>query len=264
VKKLSALFCIFVLLPSLAAAQSNIKKIDINEVSYFVSPPISRRNYYFSMLNPTYTVSKYKNYLYNGCLDIAKFLNLQIDSVTEEQSRGSLISMDQDITVTIDADIMMDFLRYVRPVKLVSTEYGDILTLTIARTHLNKVWKKYHNYPLPSFTFPIENELIDGYPSWFLSPPDSDEYIFGTGIYSANSTVHGNFKNADYIARVNVIQTIKIEVKSFTYDFLQDNFELYSFFNEQRSNATIGGIYIIKRYYDKTTKTAYSLAAFKK
>lgn len=62
---------------------------------------------------------------------------------------------------------------------------------------------------------------------------------------------------------VEIIKTIKINIKSEMFDYLDSNIEIASFFNRETSSANISGIIIVKRYYDKKTNTSFSLAVLK-
>ncbi|MCK4799096.1 MAG: hypothetical protein KAT05_17110 [Spirochaetes bacterium] len=239
------------------------QKVDIFKIDFFFNTPVSQSEYYFSSLNKTYSQNIYKKYIYNGLLEILKFINLELEMISEEYKIGSNILYRQKVRATVDANIVLNIFPYIRPVQLASTEYGDIIVLKIKKHNMNKIWSKYNKSPLPIFNINIEQNIIDNYPSWFLEQPEIKGYIFGVGFYNSSSTMQLNFKNADYMARLEIIKTIKLSVKSELNQYVEDNFELFYFFNEQSSKAHIGGIYIIKRYFDKDTKSAFSLAVFK-
>ena len=237
--------------------------VDITEVDYLFNTPLSQYDYYFSILNENYSENIYKKYLYNCLLEISKFINLKLEMFSEEYKVGSHVLYKQKIRPIVDASIVLQLVSYVKPVQLASTKYGDILVLKIKKDDIKKIWQDYNNFSLPIYKINIKQKIIKNYPSWFLSPPDLDGYLFGVGYYNSSSTMQKNFKNADYMARLDILKTLKLNVKSELYQFIENDFELFTFFNEQSTSAHLGGIYIIKRYFDKKTNLAFSLAVLR-
>lgn len=240
------------------------EKTELNEISHFISPSSSGDSYYFSLINKRYTWDVHKRYLYDGLLEIVKFVSLELEMFKEQFTYGSHVIYRDDIKATIDAEIATEIAPFIKPVKLYETDEGDVLVLKIGKADLSTVWAKYNSGSLPSFSLDISNEIKDGYPLWFLKPPQFNNYVIGVGYFSSSTSAQVNFKEADYQARIEVIKTIKLLLNSGSEMYsLNDTFELYNFFNETGAKANMGGIYIIKRYYDERTGGAFSLAALK-
>jgi hypothetical protein len=237
---------------------------DLNTVKYFSENQTFGKYCYFSILNPRYVTDDNKNYIYNCSKEIAKFIGLNIEATSDENSFGSFQITDQNIFVSYDAALVEEFIDDVSIVQIIPTEYGDILTLKISRDRLREIWEKHNKKNLPEFDLKIEQKITGGFPSWFLDPPEIDGFIVGTGSFNSGNDIFTDFKNSDYYATADIIKTLKVHVKSELNDYIDSGYEVASFFNEQTSKASLGGIIIIKRYFDKKTNTAYSLGILKK
>lgn len=257
------IFIIFLIIVSGITAINGNNMVEFEEADYFFNPPMSSDAYYFSLINKRYTWDIYKKYMYDGLLEVVKFVNLKLEIFKEEFTYGSHVIHRDDIKATIDAEIAVEIGSYVKPIKLYKTKQGDILVLKVTRSNMQSIWKKYNKSSLPTYNFDVSDEISNGYPGWFLKPPQFDGYITGVGYFASSTSAQVNFKEADYMARIEVIKTMKLLIKSDQEMFAQENFELYTFFNEFGASAHLGGILIIKRYYDKKTNAAFSLAVLK-
>ena len=155
-------------------------------------------------------------------------------------------------------------MNYIKIVDYILTKYGDILCIRINYFDLYNIWLRFNKERLPYFDFELRDYILpNGSPSWFVTPPNFDGYIFGVGVYKNDSRTAYLFKKSDLIAMTEVVNTISIKIKSELKDYLSDNFELTSFFSNHSNKLNLGGILIIRRYFNQKTKTAYSLAVYK-
>ena len=92
------------------------QKVDIFKIDFFFNTPVSQSEYYFSSLNKTYSQNIYKKYIYNGLLEILKFINLELEMISEEYKIGSNILYRQKVRATVDANIVLNIFPYIRPV----------------------------------------------------------------------------------------------------------------------------------------------------
>lgn len=236
---------------------------DINRINHFNFNE-SGDYYYFSFLNPNYTVDRYKRYIFNCSKEVIKFLKMNLRYTAGETKYGSFALNQRKVTITVDTNLVFDFIDYLEPVQLDKTPYGDVLTLKISKDNLEEVWAKYNDHSMPFYSsLSIDSSLIKGIPSWFYELPRMDGYLFGVGMSSRGSTTQKNFVSSDYYAIVEIINNININVNTTLKSYLDDNINLQYFFHDQASEAYISGIYIVRRYYDAKTKTAYSLAVLK-
>jgi len=256
---------IFTLSISLLSIYPQGSFVDVNDVKYFSSVPLDDGNFYFSILNPNYDEQREKQYIMNALGEVVKFVNLEIAFAAYDQTFGSYIVSDSKIKVSYDANLMEVFFPLIKPIQLVKTKYGDVITVKIPSSALGSVWNNYNKSELPNFSATtIDDSTNDkGYPAWFLKPPEQEGYIFGVGVYSKVSKITDLFINADTTARAEVVRVLKIKVKTEFRDFIEDNFEVTDFFNNKVASANLGGIYIVRRFFNEKKKIAYSLAVLK-
>lgn len=236
----------------------------INNIRFFRCPGHYDNYYYFSVLNPFYTSDKEKNYIINALNEIIRFVSIEIDFKAYDQTLGSFIISDRKMITSIDSEIGVDLVNYVKIVDSQTTKYGEVLCVKINYFDLYNIWARFNKERLPYFDFELRDYILpNGIPSWFVKPPERDGYIFGTGIYKNDSRTAYLFMKADIAARTEVLKTISIKINSELKDYLSDNFELTNFFSNHSSNAILGGIMIIRRYFNEKSKIAYSLAVYK-
>ncbi|OHD13484.1 MAG: hypothetical protein A2086_03405 [Spirochaetes bacterium GWD1_27_9] len=256
---------------------SQKKEVNINTVNYYVKVPTNNTDFYFSVLNPNYSEDKEKQYIVNALYEAVKFADLQIGIGGYDQTYGSYILSDMKIKTTIDANLIEDFFPYIKVTQLVTTKYGDIITVKITKDAMASIWVKFNKKAFPDFNFELQDVSIDmvsttnsssnkklsNVPWWFKKPPEVPGYIFAVGAYSQTSKITDLFSYADTTARAEIVQILKTKVSAEINDYMEDNYELTSFFNNKTSVANIGGIYIIRRFFDEKKKVAYSLAVLK-
>ncbi|HOJ64896.1 MAG TPA: hypothetical protein PLE45_10805 [Spirochaetota bacterium] len=236
----------------------------INTIRFFRAPGLYDNYYYFSVLNPFYTSEKEKNYIINALNEIIKFVNVEINFSSYDQTLGSFILSDRKIITSIDSELAVDLVNYVKIVDSKTTKYGEVTCIKINYFDLYKIWMKFNNERLPYFDFELRDYILpNGVPSWFVKPPQRDGYIFGVGVYKNDSRTAYLFTKSDIAARTEVVNTLSIKIKSELYDYFSDNFELVNFFSNHSNKVTLGGIMIIRRYFDQKSKIAYSLAVYK-
>lgn len=236
----------------------------INAIKFFRRPGFYDNYYYFSMLNPIYTLNKEENYIINILNEMIKFVNIEINFQSYDQSLGSFILSDRKIVASLNSELVIELVNYIKIVDSIKTKYGDILSVKINYFDLYKIWLKFNKERLPYFDFELRDYILpSGVPSWFAKLPDIDGYIFGVGIYKNDSRIAYLFKKSDLIAMTEIVNTLSIKVNSELKDYLSDNFELTNFFSNHYSKLNLGGILIIRRYFNQRTKTAYSLAVYK-
>ncbi len=261
-KKIGRLFFIFFINVTIFIIPQNYK--NINAIRYFRNPGLYENYYYFSILNPIYTSNQEENYLINILNEIIKFVNIEINFQSYDQTLGSFILSDRKIVASIDSELAVDLVSYIKIVDSIKTKYGDVISVRINYFDLYNIWLRFNKERLPYFDFELRDYILpNGVPSWFAKPPQVDGYIFGTGVYKNDSRIAYLFKKSDLAAMTDVVNTISIKVKSELKDYLSDNFELTSFFSNHSNKVNLGGILIIRRYFNQKTKTAYSLAVYK-
>ena len=205
---------IFTLSISLLSIYPQGSFVDVNDVKYFSSVPLDDGNFYFSILNPNYDEQREKQYIMNALGEVA--ICQLGDSICYDQTFGSYIVSDSKIKVSYDANLMEVFFPLIKPIQLVKTKYGDVITVKIPSSALGSVWNNYNKSELPNFSATtIDDSTNDkGYPAWFLKPPEQEGYIFGVGVYSKVSKITDLFINADTTARAEVVRVLKIKVKT--------------------------------------------------
>lgn len=257
-------FLIVIIVFTTFVIYSQKKLVDINSVKYFNSIPLSGSDYYFSVLNPNYSEGKEKQYIVNSLAEVIKFANLEISVGAYDQSFGSYTISDTKVKTSYDGNHMEVFFPLIKVVQLVPTKYGDIMTIRVPKSAMSGVWGRFNKGSVPDFNFTIDDATSDfKYPSWFLKSPDIEGYIFGVGVYSKTSKITDLFINSDATARAEVVKVLRTKVDTEFRDYIEDNFEVTDFFSNKSASANIGGIYIVKRYFDEKKKISYSLAVLK-
>ncbi len=257
------IICFFLLtIPFFLFSQK--KLTDINSVKFFNSVPLNDGNFYFSFLNPNYTEQKEKQYIVNALGEVIKFSNLEIAVASYDQTFGSYIISDTKVKTSYDGNLMETFFPLIKVIQLVPTKYGDVITVMVTKSKMASVWSNFNKGGTPDYNFQIDDSTNDSrYPSWFLKPPECEGYIFGVGAYSKTSKITDLFINADATARAEVVKVLRTKVTTEFRDYIEDNFEVTDFFSNKSASANIGGIYIVRRYFDEKKKISYSLAVLK-
>ncbi|MCG8573059.1 MAG: LPP20 family lipoprotein [Spirochaetes bacterium] len=235
---------------------------ECNDVLEFSQTPVEKGYLYFSYINPFYLEAKEENYLFNVITELIHFIDLKLGYGSYDQTYGSFILSDQKIQIFSDANLADQLIEIVElHGKIKETSQGDIITIKVAKDKILPIWQQFHDIPLPNYSFTIDQKINHrNIPLWVLSPPKKEGYIFGVGVYSDISETSKLIQYADISARKEILKSIYTNTKGELTDYFEDNFELLSFFNQQSSVARLPGIYIINRYYDATSKRAYSLA----
>lgn len=236
-----------------------------NEVTEFIKTPSGPGYLYFSYLNPKFKSDKEEQCLFNVLSEIVSFVDLKMGYGSYDQSYGSFILSDMKIKVYTDAAVIDELVDLVELVgKIKDTKNGDIITVKVETDKLNQVWSRYNTHPLPQYNLSIEQTINEsGIPSWFLTLPEMDGYIFGAGVYSNVSDTSALIHYADVAAKAEIIKTVGTKVSGELKDYFEDTFQFYSFLNKQVTAARLPGMYIINRYYDSKSGNAYSLAVLK-
>jgi len=236
----------------------------INNARFFNSPPVNGDCLYFSFLNQSFSENKEKYYIMNCLNEIAKFISLEIEFSSYDQTFGSFLLSDRKIAATGDSEITLDVVDYVKIAGSVGTKQGDVTIVKILKKDLAKVWVKYNPFEFPEFNFFIDSKILsNGVPIWFQNRPNAEGYIFGVGVYQNDSRPSHLVQKADIEARTNIIKSIKSEANSELRDLIIDNFEMTSYYSNQKSKSSLAGSYIVRRYFDENKKIAYSLAVYK-
>lgn len=264
-KKIYFVIIVLIFLINGANSQSILKgNYGINNAKFFNSPPVNGDYLYFSFLNQAFSENKEKRYIMNCLNEIAKFISLEIEFNSYDQTFGSFLLSDRKITATGDSAIALDVVDYVKIAGSVGSKQGDITIVKILKKDLAKVWVKYNPFEFPEFNFYIDNKILsNGAPAWFQNPPNTDGYIFGVGVYQNDSRPSYLVQKADIEARTNIIKSIKSVVNSEVRDLIINNFEMTSYYANQKSKSSLAGSYIVRRYFDEKKKIAYSLAVYK-
>lgn len=236
-----------------------------NEVSEFVRTPNQSGYLFFSSINPLYAEEKEARCLFTVLSEIVGFIDMKIGYGSYDQSYGSFLLSDMRIKLYTDAAFIDDLVGMVELVgKIKDTGNGDIITVKVRTDKLRTIWSRYNSHSMPSYAFSIEQHINEqGIPNWFLTPPEKEGYIFGTGVYSNVSDTSALIHYADVSAKAEIIKILGTKVSGELKDYIEDTFQFYSFLNKQLSVGRLPGMYVINRYYDKKSGRAYSLAVLK-
>jgi len=112
-------------------------------------------------------------------------------------------------------------------------------------------------------------------PAWVDSTPTAPQLYQGIGVADQTSTTEEDRLRADQNARSEIIQEISSTISSEVSSYYQEtaasgnftadqNFEVFTSLSSAYAEATIEGIRIVDRYFDKKTKTHYSYATLPK
>ncbi len=247
----------------LLSAASNT--IDIVNSRRLYDLTFSNGYYYFSALCPNYTDDIQTKELMFVAQEVLRFLDLKLVSGSYDQTYGSYMLADFRVKAEIDMMQIEGLATYLQVESYQRTDLGTVLCVKISESSMSELWSRYaRGSEMPRFDLEFPDESSEQVtPSWFRKPPQVSGYIIGIGYYAHMSNVSDLFKNSDYMARLEVINSLGVKIKSHLNDFMENDFELTSFYANQTSSSRISGIYIIKRFYNKRLRIAFSLAAYK-
>ncbi len=108
-------------------------------------------------------------------------------------------------------------------------------------------------------------------PAWVDSTPTAPQLYQGIGVADQTGTTAEDRLRADQNARTEIIQEISSNISSEVSAYYQEtaasgnftadqNFEVFTSLSSAYAEATIEGIKIVDRYFDKKNKTHYSYA----